>query len=182
MASLTTDYLTDKQIDIISIVSTFEILKPKIPNVFKISEDIDNFIAANQIDGISDYKICLHKFQTELNIFLIHTEDHSIKEILFKIMDTTSNIFELIKCIELEYHRCLDHNVDNMVKLCKIKKNSVDDEEMIKILFTQENTRYEANMFESANNNRIQIKELMIYIENYINKLNSGQSKHNFYN
>lgn len=183
MTTLTTEYLTSKVIDITSIITSFEILKPKIPNVFKTFQDIDNFIDANQTDGISDYKICLHKFQTELNIFLIHTEDHSIKEDLSKIVDITLTIFELIKYIEIEYKMYLDQNIDNILKFCKIYKNSqYVDGETLQVLITKEYTRHKVTMFERINNSRIQIQELMIYIENYISKLNNGQSNHNFYN
>lgn len=183
MSTLTFDYLTTKQIDITSIISSFEILKPKIPNIFKTTKDINKFIVASDTDGISDYKGCLHKFQTELNIFLIHTEDHSIKETLFKIMDMISNIFEMIKCIDVEYNECLDRNINNAVRLSKVKNNAPEDALKIETLIIHDYKRHEANMIEYSNNRRIQIKCLMIFIENYIIKLNPGQTSisHDFY-
>jgi hypothetical protein len=185
MSTLTFEYLNiTKEIDITSIISSFEKLKPKIPNIFKTPQDIDSFIVANEIDGISDYKGSFHKLQAEINIFLIHTEDHSIKDILFKIMDIIGNIFELVKCIELEYNDCLDRNINDMVRLCKIIKNSPEYAYTMKELITHEYARHVTNMFQSTNNRRIQIKNLMIFIENYIIKLSPGKSNsnHDFYN
>jgi hypothetical protein len=185
MSALTIDYLTTKQIDITSIISSFEILKSKIPNVFKTTKDIDIFIVADETDGISDYKGILHKFQAEINIFLIHTEDHSIKELVFKIIDLTSNMFEFVKCIELEYNDCLDRNVNDIARLSKAKKNSPENADIMKNLIIDEYARHEAYMLECVNNRRIQLKKLMIFIENYIIKLNPGQlqtnTNHSFY-
>ena len=89
----------------------------------------------------------------------------------------------MIKYIEIEYKMYLDQNIDNILKFCKINKNSqYVDGETLQVLITKEYTRHKVTMFERINNSRIQIKELMIYIENYISKLNNGQSNHNFYN
>jgi hypothetical protein len=191
MSALTFDYLDIEQVNIPSIISRFELLKSKIPNIFKTTKDINSFIVADQThgaqdktdgiidqtDGIIDYKWILHKFQAELHIFLIHTEDHSIKELIFKITELTCNIFELVKCIELEYNEYLDRNINNILRRCEVNKNSPKDVCIIRGLLINEYARHEANMIECVNNRRIQIKKLMIYIENYIIKLNPGKRK-----
>jgi len=189
MSALTVGYLslTSKEIDISSITSIVEILKQKIPEVFKTFQDIESFIIANQLDGISDYEGILNKFQAQLTIFVNHNQDHSITETLEKIEHRTFIVLELIKCIESEYNDCLDRSPNsssNIMKLSKVKKNAPEDVDMMKEAITHEYTRYESRMLKYVNLQRINILKSLVFIEDNIIKLNPGQSSttHDFYN
>lgn len=67
---------------LIHILSEFDILKSESPSVFKNSRDIDNFVTVKQPDGIIDYRRSITIFNNLTNVFLINTENHSIKETL----------------------------------------------------------------------------------------------------
>jgi hypothetical protein len=169
--------------DLIHILLEFDLLKSKSPNVFKTREDINNFVAANQSDGIIDYRRSITDFYNLTNVFLINTENHSIKETLEKILDYTNLIHKIIFLIKSEYNGWLDEDVDNLLKLSKVKQNSPKDADMMKELIILEHRRHEAEMFENVNRYRVQIYDNLLYIETYIKKIdprNSSSSNHGF--
>lgn len=163
--------------DLIHILSEFDILKSESPSVFKNSGDIDNFVTVNQSDGIINYRRSITIFYNLTNVFLINTENHSIKETLEKILDYTNLIHKIIFLIKSEYNGWLDEDVDNLLKLSKVKQNSPEDAERV------DYTCHEAEMLENVNRYRVQIYDNLLYIETYIKKIdprNSSSSNHGF--
>ena len=175
--------MTNMATDLTFILSEFDILKSKSPTVFKTCEDINNFIAVNQSDGIIDYRRSITDFYNLTNVFLINTENHSIKETLEKILDYSNFIYKIIFLIKSEYNGWLDEDVDNFLKLSKVKQNSPEDADMMKELIILGHRRHEAEMLENVNRYRVQIYDNLLFIETYIKKIdpkNSLSSNHGF--
>jgi hypothetical protein len=159
-----------------SIKELFNRLRSESPNVFINTEDIQNFLAISPSEGTYYYRSLIMDFDKLINIILIDTENHSIKEPLENISRCANVMIKLITFMNTEYNECLDMKDDNNQKLLKVMKYAPNYVDEMKESFTQQYLRHQISMLETVNRYRNLIFTNLLYIEIYIKQIDPKNS------